>query len=159
MSILLPVIRRFAGWLVDGEKTIEWRTKPLPVGTAYIFETKKNGGCAKVIGKVTVWASYKVEVDEISDEWLKYGKVDREFLKRYARGKPLYANLVVKAKRYDKPLLVENYRYVKKIRGYHRQDENFAERLLHGGRVEVRYITRPPQSWCYCEDLKGGDKE
>ena len=59
------------------------------------------------------------------------------------------------AKRYDKPIPLSEFRVCKKIRKYHKQGENFTEHLLHGGRIEVKQITRPPRSWCYVEDLKG----
>lgn len=158
MSILLSVNPPFAGWLVDGEKTIEWRKKPLPVGKAYIYETKKNGGCGMVIGEVAIWDRYQVYDKTLSREWVAYGKVGKADLERYSKGEPFYGNLVEKAKRYEKPIPLSEFRFRKKIRGYHKQGENFAERLLHGGRVEVKQITRPPQSWCYVEDLEGETK-
>ena len=57
---------------------------------------------------------------------------------------------------YDKPRELSEFKQVKKIRGYHKKDEPKTEginiqRLLHSNRAEVKYLTRPPQSWCYVE--------
>ena len=93
MSILLSVNPPFAGWLVDGEKTIEWRKKPLPEGTAFIYETKKNGGSGMVIGKVYILRSTKEDVGDLFGKmydqfstvpdimnFLKEGKISKEDL-------------------------------------------------------------------------------
>lgn len=57
---------------------------------------------------------------------------------------------------YDKPRELSEFKQVCKIRGYHKKDEPKTEginiqSLLHSSRVEVKYFTRPPQSWAYTE--------
>nr|DAT92137.1 MAG TPA: hypothetical protein [Caudoviricetes sp.] len=47
---------------------------------------------------------------------------------------------------------------MKSIRGYHKRDEKKldginTERLMHGTRIVCKVLTRPPQSWCYVEEL------
>lgn len=54
---------------------------------------------------------------------------------------------------YDKPRELGEFKSVKVIRGYHKENETGIERLLHSKRVQVNYLTRPPQSWCYVEEL------
>lgn len=54
-------------------------------------------------------------------------------------------------KTYDKPKELGELKSVKVIRGYHPKNEVGMERLLHAKRVQVNYLTRPPQSWCYVE--------
>lgn len=56
---------------------------------------------------------------------------------------------------YDKPKELSEFKQIKIIRGYHKEGETKIEKLLKGSRIEVKYLTRPPQSWCYCEELKG----
>ena len=73
MSILLPVNPPFSGWLVDGLKTVEWRKKPLPEGKAYIYDTKKSGGCGMVIGTVCIIRSTKEDVGDL------FGKMYDQF--------------------------------------------------------------------------------
>lgn len=155
MSILLSVNPPYAGWLVDGEKTIEWRKKPLPTGKAFIYETKKNGGNGKVIGEVFLDGYYakNPEREIVHFSEIIRGKVGLNELRKYAKGRDIFANACFGAIRYRKEIPLSEFRVRKKIRGYHRPDENFVERLLHGGRIEVRQITRPPQSWMYAEKV------
>lgn len=59
---------------------------------------------------------------------------------------------------YDKPRELSEFYHVKKIRGYHKKDEMKTdginvEMLLNSDRLEVRMLSRPPQSWCYVEEL------
>lgn len=158
MSILLSVNPPFAGWLVDGEKTIEWRTKPLPVGKAYIYETKKNGGCGMVIGEVEIQGIYNVSAITLPKAWVKFGKVSRAKLQTYSKGKPFYGNSCFEPKRYDKPLPLSEF---ERPCPYH-NNCFFCKNLDIGGIYEPAIcnytdveINRQPQSWCYCEDLKG----
>lgn len=69
-----------------------------------------------------------------------------------------YAWHISDLKIYDKPKELGEFKNVKVIRGYHRKDEPKTtginiERLVHSGRVRVRYLNRPPQSRCYIEKL------
>ena len=152
MSILLPVNPPYAGMLVDGLLPIKWKKTQLPLGKAYIYETKKNGGCGEVIGEVEIFNAFTVDVNRVGEVAIKDGKISRLDLQKYAKGKMIGMNFCDSSKRYDKPISVRKFRRTKTIRGYHRPNENFIERLLHGKRVEVRYIDRPPRSWCYIDD-------
>ena len=62
---------------------------------------------------------------------------------------------------YKKPLDLDRFYQTKVIRGYHknklRDDVNIdIDYLLKSKRLEVKRFERPPQSWCYCDELSEG---
>lgn len=125
-------------------KGIEWRTKPMPTGKHYCYETKKHGGCGKVIGEFTVWRIKRYENISMIPEFHIYsGCVPIEFLEAYSKGKPLYAHFIIGPKRYDKPKELGEF---EKPRDY--IHTNYRKRNSY-----FKGITRPPQSWCYVERL------
>ena len=86
------------------KKTVEWRTKPLPKGLHYVYETKNKGGCGKVIGEMTIVENMKYgDVSAIPHETILKGRVGARALDLYANGRPLYENVIINAKRYDNP--------------------------------------------------------
>ena len=138
MSILLSVNPPYAGELVDGTKTIEWRKGALPTGTAFIYETKNKGGSGLVIVEVEILGYAKIPLNiSIPVSYIIRGRVDSEYLLRYAGGKPLYANLVIKPVRYKELRPLFDYR---------------KKSFPTGLRYEDDTIARPPQLWCYVED-------
>lgn len=180
MSILLSVNPPYAGMLVDGEKTNEWRTKPLPEGTAYIYETKKHGGCGMVIGEVYFGATNGVPKEllgsekegldylrekrysdnvidrtmEVTAAFVRDGKVSKEYLSKYAKGKKaIYANEGWDYKRYAKPIPLSQF-----FRPCNwKYDCGTCKRWLRASLNCNDQITRPPQSWCYAMlRLRGG---
>lgn len=142
-------------------KTVEWRTKPLPKGKHYVYETKNKGGCGKVIGEIRVLGWRKFDsVDDIPDEIIRNGKVSREFIKKYAKGRPIYANALYGAKRYDMPKELGEFNAPcphKTATGREGDcpckeygwdwDEKTNKAFC------TRRITHPPQSWCRVEDI------
>ena len=66
-------------------------------------------------------------------------------------GKALH---ITDLKIYDEPKELGEFKTVKFVRRYQRKNETKFEKLQHSKRVEVKYITRPPQSWQYCEELE-----
>ncbi|MBD5086677.1 MAG: hypothetical protein HDT32_04935 [Clostridiales bacterium] len=135
--------------LVDGDqKTIEWRTKPLPRGLHYVYETKNKGGCGKVIGEMTIIGYMKFSsIDNIPDRIIGFGKVDRKDLKKYAKGRPLYANAIVNAKRYDTPKeLGEFWAYNENLQKCFDEQEGYC---FEEWSSFCRPLTQPPQSWRY----------
>lgn len=120
--------------------------------------SQDNFLCKKVIGEfVCEWID-TIECD--SGAHLFYSLngtclTQDDFIK-YCNGKDLYAWHISDLKIYDKPRELSEFKQVKKIRGYHKKDEPKTEginiqRLLHSNRAEVKYLTRPPQSWAYVE--------
>ena len=79
------------------------------------------------------------------------GCIKREKLLEYSNGKELFGWHISDLVIYDKPMELSEFKQVKAIRGYHKREESFAEKLLHSTRLEVNFLKRPPQSWCYVE--------
>ncbi len=133
--------------IFDRLKGIEWRTKPLPTVKHYCYETKKCFGVGKVIGEFRIWRVKRYEnISLIPEGYIDSGCVPVEYLEAYAKGRPLYANFIVAPKRYDKP---------KELSEFYRHDTSYDNSF--GGYFEDRDkrtpITRPPQSWCYVEEV------
>lgn len=173
MATLTSVNKVHLDNILDRIKTVEWRKKPLPLGKHYGYETKNKGGCGKVTGEFYIVENIKVDLFDIvcNDEkdLIKKGCVAWGFLNKYAGiERPyLYANIIENAKRYDKPReLSEFYIFDSdkrrpsvdceyKKRGFSHDwclqtDNRFCNELL----CDKKRIKRPPQSWCYVEELK-----
>lgn len=89
-------------------------------------------------------------------QWLKKSCLSYDEVAHYGKFAPLYGWHISDLVIYDKPRELSEFKQVRKIRGYHKKDEPKTEginiqALLHSSRVEVKYFTRPPQSWCYVE--------
>lgn len=166
-STLTSINKEHLDNILDRIKTVEWRKKPLPLGKHYGYETKNKGGCGKVTGEFEIVENIKVDLFDIvcndPKDLVKKGCVDWGFLNKYA-GKQdfLYANVIEKAKRYDKPKDLSEFK--KENRCYKKGDlDNIGcwERgcyMQEQGWCDGRFskITRPPQSWCYVEDIQNG---
>ena len=119
--ILLSVNPPYAGLLVDGIKTVEWRKKPLPTWPpvrwpqkpkvldplhVFIYETAHNGGCGMVIGDVEMNATFVFDdFDDIPAEFIERGYYD-EYLLRWCiqRDGQIYASVISKSKRFNYPV-------------------------------------------------------
>lgn len=132
--------------IFDGLKWIEWRTKPLPTVKHYCYETKKCFGVGKVIGEFRIWRVKKFEnISLIPEGYIDSGCVPVEFLEAYAKGRPLYANFIKDPKRYDKPKELREFIKVEKC--------PYAVLVDCLNCKEHHCFTRPPQSWCYVEEV------
>jgi len=156
-AIMLSVNPPHAGNLVDGLKRVEWRIKPFPVPCiAFIYETKRNGGCGKVIGEVVFEKSRRFDTNKISFSDLGtivFGMVFIADLKRYAEKNKgiLYANKSENAKRYDKPKELSEFARFQEKHCKERDCTNCNKHYVPIGYCEKVKIHRPPQSWCYVE--------
>lgn len=136
----------------------------MPTGKHYCYETKKHGGCGKVIGEYTVWRIKRYEnISMIFEGHIDSGCVPIEFLEAYSKGKPLYAHFIINPKRYDTPKeLSEFHRKCEKIRCEGCEHLKFQRVNASEYDYDCEYfsnlipITRPPQSWCYVERLGEG---
>lgn len=150
-NILIAVNKEHLDNILDGVKKIEWRKKPLPLGLAYGYETKNKGGCGMVTGEFEVVDTIKFNLhgDTYRPEWLAKGCVPYEFLVEYANGAEyLYANIIGKAKRYDKPKELSDFWTIKC---------NNKRNGCQGCEIKpncIKTITRPPQSYMSVEPLK-----
>jgi predicted transcriptional regulator len=150
----------FSQLILDGIKKIEWRTKPLPLGWSELYETKKKGGCGKVMGQFEVVENIKFNLkgDTYKKSWLEKGCVPYEFLVEYAKGKDyLYANVIDRVERYKKPKELGEFRKPCKF-AYSSYEEGICyEDCIQGKLEDCRNfclpITRPFQSWGYIESL------
>jgi predicted transcriptional regulator len=148
----------FSQLILNGKKKIEWRTKPLPLGWSELYETKKKGGCGKVIGQFEVVENIKFNLqgDTYKKSWLEKGCVPYEFLVKYANGKDyLYANVIDRVERYAKPKELSEFRKPCKF-AYSSYEEGICyEDCIQGKLEDCRSfclpITRPFQSWGYIE--------
>lgn len=135
-------------------KGIEWRTKPIPAGKQYVYETKNGGGVGKVIGECTFWRVKRYEnVSFVPEGHIDAGCVPYEFLAEYSKGKPLYAHFIVNAKRYEKPLPLSAFRRPCVNELYCENCGMHSENTGTCGNMALQ-LTRPPQSWCHVEELK-----
>lgn len=123
-------------------KGVEWRTRPMPTGKHYCYETKKCFGVGKVIGEFRIWRIKRYEnISLIPEEYIALGCVPIEFLEAYSKGRPLYAHFIIEPKRYDTPRELSEFIGLRKTK--------FGD--------EPVKITRPPQSWCYVESEVQGE--
>lgn len=66
------------------KKRLKWRHGCLPQGKAYIYETKRGGGCGMVIGEVDIVGSAQFRRgDTIPPRCVVEGCVSIEELKKY----------------------------------------------------------------------------
>lgn len=143
-AILLSVNPPYAGQIVSGVKRVEWRKAPLPTVKAYIYETKRGGGCGMVIGEAQITGSARFRNgDNIPPRLIKESCVPAEKLKEYAEDSPIIAaNYLQYGKRYDKPKTLSEFR------------KRVLERRVPNHIHACEKFTSPPQSWCYVEELK-----
>ena len=172
-SVLISINPRWCELIASGSKTVEVRKTKPKLETpfkVYIYETQgrmetpfidEEGhhifkGRGQVIGE---FVCNKITTAECGNYCIltrsetQLGGLD---LLNYADEKTVYGWHISDLVIYDKPRELSEFKQVKKIRGYHKKDEPKTEginiqRILHSSRVEVKYFTRPPQSWCYVE--------
>ena len=117
---------------------------PVPF-PAFIYETKKKGGCGKVIGEFVC-----DRIDEIClecSDWSKLrpaeipytGLTDKEIVEYLGNGKTGYGLHISDLKIYDKPKEISEFK---------------GRKLVWRGMNHIHVfdeIEKPPQSWCYVE--------
>lgn len=152
----------------SGRKLWEIRkSKPnIPVPfPAFIYETKRNGGCGKVIGEficdeiITIkpltehyaFGFFSCLYDyDIDDDRILETCLTQEDLKDYGKGKPLYGLHISNLKIYDNTKDISEFKKLGKA--YHDIRENEKGHLTFlDGYIEGEPLTRPPQSMCYVE--------
>lgn len=158
MSIIRSDNPPHARNICTGKKTIEWTKAPLPKGKMFCYETITGGGCGMVIGEAEVVSTARIDPTvTIKDSMIVAGCVDRDFLRRYARGETIYANFLINPVLYKTPIPVTEFKR------WNRNEENapcaHTKALFEPCETcKACNLVRPPQSWCYVEDLKGDAK-
>ena len=130
-----------------------------PLMPNYIYETKGNGGCGKVIGEFRVYTKTYIYAWEENGEkhlgntaFIMPALSDDELYDYLCSGKNKdgWALRIEKLKIYDKP---------KELSEFRKPCDRFLDcitckRLVRNDFLSCdNIITRPPQSWCYVESL------
>lgn len=130
-----------------------------PLMPNYIYETKGNGGCGKVIGEFRVYTKTYIYAWEENGEkhlgntaFIMPALSDDKLYDYLCSGKNKdgWALRIEKLKIYDKP---------KELSEFRKPCDRFLDcitckRLVRNDFLSCdNIITRPPQSWCYVESL------
>lgn len=153
MTGLISINKPHTDNIFSGAKSLEWRKKPLPEGLYYVYETKNKGGCGKVVGEMRITGTKAVDTSGHLEVCLvNAGCVHPSALKKYANNGTLYANFIESVKKYEKPkpLGIFNSACDKKSM----MDCTLCIKLRL---KKCNPVVRPPQSWCYVEELEDGE--
>lgn len=150
-AVIFSINRPHTDNIKSGAKKSELRTRAPKIAEpykAYIYETLKNGGCGKVIGEFTAYNEFEyrmcmgvpkhlvlsacLSVEEI---WA-YTKKGEKNLTEIS-----VSDLII----YDKPKELSEFRLYNG-RAYY--DEKLKLPM------PTHEIKRPPQSWCYVEEMR-----
>lgn len=167
-AVLLSIQPRWCEKIASGRKTIEVRKTRPKLETpfkCYIYETYDKmyagtgiwypkehfrfaHGCRKVIGEFVCDCVLRGCEMENADRAINEGLIREKDLLAYSAGKPLYGWHISELKIYDKP---------KELSEFHLMCTpacNFSEECGGSNATECLFgTTRPPQSWCYVEEL------
>lgn len=174
-SVLIAIRPQWVEKIARGEKTIEVRkTAPKEVPfKCYIYETKgqyvkfthgahtKYGyGRGKVIGEFICNSVDEYPYDycdgvDIDDDTILETAIDREDINIYAKGKTLYGWHISDLTLYDKPKELSEFCIPCKVSCENCKNPLYFECWCEEKGKKI--VTRPPQSWCYVEDL--GEKK
>ena len=173
-AIMISIKPQYVEKILNGEKTIEIRkTIPkceLPCNV-YIYCTKgkKSYKCVsnfdedllngKVVAEFTLNKVDTLERDlndwlpknryDVSNELLKDINLNQEQLWNYGQGKTLYAWYIDDLKIYDKPKLLQVF-----FRPCGDCDKKDTDRCIYEDSYCRAKVIRPPQSYCYVEELE-----
>ena len=171
-SILMSIRPEWCEKIFNGQKTIEVRKTAPKLETpfkVYVYMTKHKwifkllpflkNRFAKVIGsfvcndidEIRPCIEYYTDDYDIDDDSLSGICMTREQLREYGKGNSLYGWHISDLKIYDKPKELGEFSYP--------AEHNFTKRTIKESRemgfiCHGVYITRPPQSWCYVEELQ-----
>lgn len=155
-SVLISVNKPHTDNIFSYIKGLEWRKKPLPEGLYYVYETKNKGGCGMVIGEMRITGSLAVDTSGPMEVCLvNSGCVHPVTLKKYANNGIVYANFIQGIRRYDVPKPLSEFRKTCVNDLYCEECAMHSENTGTCGNIALQ-LTRPPQSWCYVEELKDG---
>ena len=145
-----------------------------PLVPNYIYETKANGGCGKVIGEFRVSQKTYIYAYENNGEkhlgntaFIMPALTDEDLYNYLCSGKNKdgWALRIDKLKIYDKPKELSEFKATcNKVKHYETESKDFFDHCLHCEYLTEKtscldsfacgkFITRPPQSWCYVESL------
>ena len=168
--------------IANGEKTIEVRKSCPKLETpfkVYIYETnwcdntywkhQHKGRLGKVIGEfvcdeitplfnvaTTSWNLLAGNIHEYAKGLVRMARLTEEEMHSYANGKNCYAWHISQLKIYDKPKELRQFRTITNCGSIIAKDMlcNTCCICSDFCTKKPKRITRPPQSWCYVEELK-----
>lgn len=159
-AIMISINKPHTDNIFSGKKTNEWRTRPLPLGKAYVYETKRGGGCGKVIGEIEIVKTYRFHTDDLiwQSTFLEMGCVPYNFVRKYVNGKEyISANIIANVKKYDTPKELGEFYTIKDCKKTNcffcpnmGECHNFGEDIIN--KVHKEHLKRPFQSWGYVEE-------
>ena len=173
-AVLISIQPRWCELIASGEKTIEVRKTSPKMETpfkVYVYMTKHKwifkllpflkNRFAKVIGEFVCDDIIVDERGENADVFSKYAQLSLVEQKKYGANKPLFGWHITDLKIYDKPKeLGEFSSYGCKIVGDCCINYDCPNCIDNGWmqppdcKIDGCYLTRPPQSWCYVEELE-----
>lgn len=162
-SVLISIQRPHTDNIKALIKKIEIRKNKPNQGTpfpCYIYETKTKGGCGKVIGEFVcnfideINPCYEFYSDgyDIDNDMLVETCLTRTKLYSYGGGKTLYCWHISDLKIYDKPKELNDF--CKPCKMTPPMCDDRCEYYSDYSGVCMNYVNRPPQSWCYVEELE-----
>lgn len=170
MAVLLSVRPKWCELIASGKKTVEVRKTRPKIETpfkCYIYQTADGrtnsvdileNNLSKVIGEFVCESIYPIryEMDGFADfidcktSCLK----PKDFI-AYGKGKPLYGWHISDLVIYDKPKELNEFYLKKKCNSCKRSGYESSACIYDEDCIVPVVITRPPQSWCYVQDLEG----
>lgn len=166
ISILMSFKPRWIHAIIETRlKVIEMRKsapKKVPF-KVFMYETKEGSG--KVVGEFICDEYFYIEPHslyegyEISNDMLEDACLNDELLWEYGGGKVLRALHISELKVYDTPKDISEFYSVRYKECEFRNEFHICEKdkgKLHSckyGLCDNKRIKRPPQSWCYVEEL------
>lgn len=163
-AVLMSIQPKWCELIANGKKTVEVRKTKPKLETpfkVFIYETKaiyKPLGCkhlsigvGKVIGEFVCDAIIRNCEMANADIAEQQGCIKRGELLEYAGGKELYGWHISDLVIYDKPKELSEYKKINRHCWY--ADLGLAKRDCPECQNEDCFIQRPPQSWCYVEEL------
>lgn len=166
-AVLISIQPKWCELIASGEKTIEVRKTRPKIETpfkVYVYMIKHKwifkllpflkNRFAKVIGEFVCDDIIVDERGENADVFSKYAQLSLVEQKKYGANKPLFGWHITDLKIYDKPKELGEFRK----EGFMTEEQwlyaLYPNTHCHYAAWAKRFeITRPPQSWCYVEDL------
>lgn len=166
-AVLISIQPKWCEMIASGEKTIEVRKTSPKMETpfkVYVYMTKHKwifkllpflkNRFAKVIGEFVCDDIIVDERGENADVFSKYAQLSLVEQKKYGANKPLFGWHISKLKIYYKPKELGEFRK----EGFMTEEQwlyaLYPNTHCHYAAWAKRFeITRPPQSWCYVEEL------
>lgn len=163
--VLFSINRPHTDNIKIGAKKCELRTKPPKIREPYkalVYETKKNGGCGRVIGEFTAFNEFTHRICMgVPKHLVLEGCVSVEDIWAYTNKgeKDLTEISISDFVLYEKPKDLSDFSIKRTITTL--TTEYNIEGIVHYPRKEIVFdkLTRPPQSWCYVynTNTKGED--